>query len=197
MLTTSWQVPQECFWRLSVAQYHAMIQAGIVTEDDPLELLEGWLVTKMAKNRPHSLTTQLTREALAALLPLGWYVDDQEPLTLADSEPEPDLMVVRGSRRDYQERHPGPGDVALVIEVADASLQRDRTLKQRLYAAARIPEYWIINLPGRQWEVYRTPSGPTLAPAYGQCLIYTASETVPLCLDGREVGGLDCGSVLP
>ena len=90
MLTTSWQVPQECFWRLSVAQYHAMIQAGIVTEDDPLELLEGWLVTKMAKNRPHSLTTQLTREALAALLPLGWYVDDQEPLTLADSEPEPE-----------------------------------------------------------------------------------------------------------
>lgn len=113
MLETSFVVPQECFWRLSVAQYHAMIQAGIVTEDDPVELLDGWLVTKSAKNRPHSLTTQLTREALAALLPPGWYIDDEEPLTLVDSEPEPDLVVVRGTRRDYRERHPGPGDVAL------------------------------------------------------------------------------------
>lgn len=187
----------EPIWRFSVAQYHAMIQAGILSADDPVELLDGWLVTKMAKNPAHTLTTQLTYEALAALLPPGWYVNSQEPLTLATSEPEPDLMVVRGSRRDFRTYHPGPQDVALVVEVADASLHRDRTLKQRLYAAAGIPEYWIINLPERQCEVYSTPSGPTAAPAYSQRRVYTLAEAIPLPLDGLEVGRVALGTVLP
>src|SRR5947209_7884549 len=93
-------------WQLSVGQYHQMIQTGILTDDDPVELLEGWLVTKMPKNPPHRLTTQLTREALAPLLPAGYYVDDQEPMTTDESEPEPDVMIVRGTRRNYRDRYP-------------------------------------------------------------------------------------------
>jgi Uma2 family endonuclease len=111
-----------------------MIQAGILTEDDPVELLEGWLVTKMPKKATHTLTTQLTQEILAQIVPNGWFVNAQEPITLKDSEPEPDVAVVRGKRRNYQNRHPGPTDVALVIEVADATLQRDQIIKKRLYA---------------------------------------------------------------
>jgi Uma2 family endonuclease len=77
----------------------------------------------------------------------------QEPITTADSEPDPDVMVVRGARRNYRERHPGPGDVGLVVEVADTTLQRNRGVKLRLYAAAGIPTYWIVNQSERRIEV--------------------------------------------
>src|SRR5205807_4066795 len=83
-------VPTEPIYRLSVAQYHAMARHGILDEDAPVELLEGWLVQKMTKHRPHSRCTHRTRRALERILPAGWYVDTQEPVTTAESEPEPD-----------------------------------------------------------------------------------------------------------
>ena len=190
-------VSTDVIWRFSVDQYHAMIRAGILTEDDPVELLEGWLVTKMPKNPPHSVVTQLTREALARILPSGWYVDAQEPITTADSEPEPDVMVVRGETRHYLDRHPGPQDVALVIEVADSTLQRDRSLKKRLYAAAGIPVYWIVNLPDSQIEVYTEPSGPGEQLDYRQWQNYGPADTIPVVTEGREVGRLAVRDLLP
>ena len=89
-------IPQDLIWRMGVEQYHAMIEAGILTDDDSVELLEGWLVLKMPKNPPHRATTRLVRAGLERVLPEGWYVDSQEPITLIDSEPEPDVVVVRG-----------------------------------------------------------------------------------------------------
>jgi len=74
-------VPTDPIWRLSVEQYHAMIQAGILTEDDPVELLEGWLVTKMPKNPAHRVATRLIRQALEARISADWYVDTQEPIS--------------------------------------------------------------------------------------------------------------------
>ena len=76
--------PNEALWRLSVEQYHGMIRAGILTEDDPIELLEGLLIEKMPKNPPHRIATHLTAAALRAAIPDGWYVDSQEPITLED-----------------------------------------------------------------------------------------------------------------
>src|SRR5262249_41008702 len=137
-------IPDGLIWRPSVSQYHQMIRAGILTEDDPVELLGGWLVTKMPKNPAHRTSTRLVRRALERVTPAGWYVDAQEPITLETSEPEPDGVVVRGETRQYLDRHPGPRDVALVVEIADASLDRDRGLKKRLYAEAGIPAYWIL-----------------------------------------------------
>src|SRR5215813_12133096 len=86
--------PNEVLWRLSVAQYHEMIRASILTEDDPIELLEGLLIHKMPENPPHRMATHLTSEALRAVIPEGWYVDSQEPITLEDSAPEPDLCII-------------------------------------------------------------------------------------------------------
>lgn len=183
-------VPDDPIYRLSVAQYHDMIRSGILTDDDPVELLEGWLVTKMPKNPRHSLATQLTRDALAGIIPQDWHVDVQEPITTEDSEPEPDVLVVRGNRRDYIERHPSPAEVALVVEVADATLQRDRTLKLHLYARAGIPTYWILNLPENQLETHSDPSGEGEGAKYTQHTIYRASDTVPVVIDGQEVGQL-------
>lgn len=190
-------VPTEPIWRLSVEQYHAMIRAGILTDDDPVELLEGWLVAKMPRNPLHRLATQLTREALAHLIPTGWYVDAQEPLTTANSEPEPDVMVVRGERRQYLDRHPGPREVALVVEVADTTLQRDRRAKKRLYAQAEIPVYWIINLVESQCKVYTDPSGPAEQPDYRQRQDYGRADTVPLVLEGRTIAQLAVQELLP
>ena len=197
VVTTSAGISADTIWRLRVEQYHAMIQAGILTEDDPVELLEGWLVTKMPKNPRHRVATQLTREALAQVLPSGWHVDAQEPITTADSEPEPDVVVVQGNRREYVDRHPGPQDIALVIEVADSSLQRDRSSKKRLYAAAAITEYWIINLIANQVEVYIEPSGAGTQADYRHSRSYALSDAVSVVLEGREVGSLPVQDLLP
>jgi Uma2 family endonuclease len=153
-------IPTEPIYRLSVAQYHAMADHGILDEDAPVELLEGWLVQKMTKHPPHSIVTRRVREALGRVLPEGWYADSQEPITLSDSEPEPDVRVARAEVADDPKRHPGPRDVALVVEVADTSLRRDRGTKKRIYARAGIPIYWIANLPERRFEVHTDPTGP-------------------------------------
>lgn len=84
----------------------------------------------MPKNPPHRAATKLTRNALEAIVPSGWYVDAQEPITLEDSEPEPDVVIVRGNTRDYLARHPGSQDLALVVEISDSTLERDRTSKK-------------------------------------------------------------------
>jgi Uma2 family endonuclease len=186
-------VPEYPIWRLTVEKYHEMIQSGILTEDDPIELLEGWLVTKMRKSPAHTFVTHTTWETLEQLMPPDWHVNAHEPITTADSEPEPDIVVVRGSRRDFLESHPSPADIALVIEVADATLHRDRTLKLRVYANARITAYWILNLPERQLETYTDPAEA----AYRQRIIYRASDAVPVIIGGQEAGRIPVRDLLP
>ncbi len=190
-------VPKDLIWRLSVAQYHAMIRLGILTADDPVELLEGWLITKMPKNPLHRATTRFLREALECVIPSGWYVDTQEPITTPDSEPEPDVVIVRGDTRQYLDRHPGSEDVALVVEVADTTLQRDQELKKRLYGHAGISVYWLVNLAARQPEVYTEPSGPEGESTYGRQRIYQLNGRVPLTIEGTEIARLSLRDLLP
>jgi len=189
-------VPTQPIWRLTVTQYHQMICAGILTEDDPVELLEGWLVTKMPKNPPHTVSTQATGDVLARIVSDGWFVNRQEPITTDDSEPEPDVTVVRGDRRNYRERHPGPNDVGLLVEVAAASLERDRGPKKRLYASAGIPIYWIVNLVEHQVEVYADASAAAGEPDYRSRRVYLPDDRVPVILDGCEVGAISAGDIL-
>jgi Uma2 family endonuclease len=173
-----------------------MIEAGILTEDDPVELLEGWLVEKMPKNMPHRKAIRRLRLILERLAPVGWFVDAQEPITTTDSEPEPDLAVIRGDSEDYS-NHPGPQDLALVVEVSDSTLQRDRITKQRIYARAGVSVYWIVNLIDGQVEVYTDPSGPDEKPSYRQRQDYGPADQVPFLIDGREIGRIAVREVLP
>jgi Uma2 family endonuclease len=196
-LQTETTVPTEPIWRLTVDQYHEMITAGILTDDDPVELLEGWLVLKMPKHPPHRVATRLTQKALDRILPPGWDVSVQDPITTDTSEPEPDVSVARGDTRDYVDHHPGPKDVAIAIEVSESSLARDRGLKKRIYARARIPVYWIINLIDRRVEVYSNPSGPTKKPDYRRIQVLDLGDDVPLVIDGRTVGVLKVRDLLP
>jgi len=190
-------IPNDLILRLRIEQYHAIIQAGILTDDDSVELLEGWLVFKMPKNPPHRVTTRLVRTALENFLPAGWYVDSQEPITLSNSEPEPDIVVVRGDTRQYLDRHPGAEDIALIIEVSDTTLQRDRTVKKRIYARAGISIYWIVNLVEEQVEVYSQPLVEVEQPDYSQRLDFGRSAVIPIIIEGIEIGAIAVNSLLP
>ncbi len=190
-------MPPEPVCPLTVLQYHEMIAAGILTDDDPLELLEGWLVPKMGKNPPHSTVIYIIARVLERVLPAGWHVRSEQPVTSEDSEPEPDAAVVRGGPEQYLHCHPVPRDVALVVEVADASLRRDRTTKKRIYARAGIPVYWIVNLAERRIEVYADPTGPGQEPDYRQHEDYAAPVEVPVLIDGREAGRVPVAALLP
>jgi Uma2 family endonuclease len=181
----------------SVAEYHQMIQACILTEEDAVELLEGCIVPKMARNPPHDGTIQIVDKVLSAHLPAGWVMRIQSAVTTSDSEPEPDLAIVRGDERSYLSRHPGPQDIGLVIEVAEATLTRDRLDKNRLYARSNIVCYWIVNIVDRQVEVFTKPSGPNPNPSYHQRQDYASADVVPLVLDGKEVARINVGSLLP
>jgi len=137
-------------------EYGRLIDMGVLHEDDPIELLEGRLVVAEAQHTPHATAIDLVGEALRQGFGAGWRVRIQLPLGLGpDSEPEPDVAVVRGEARDFLADH--PATAALVVEVADASLDLDRRLKARIYARAGITDYWIVNLVDRVVEVHRDP----------------------------------------
>jgi len=190
-LTLSW------IWRFSVDQYHAMLDAGILTEDDSAELLGGWLVRKMTQKPPHPVAVDLIRDAFATQLVNPWYVRTQAPITLGEGEPEPDVVLARGNRRDYLQRHPGPDDVVLVVEIADTSLARDRGVKKQIYALAGIPVYWIVNLSERVIEVYTDPSVAGASPDYAARRDFSAAEVIPVMIDGVESGRLAVQELLP
>ncbi len=185
------------FRRFSVAEYHKLIDIGLLTENDNLELIEGYLILKMSRNPPHDSCIHLTLRMLLRCLPPDWSLRIQSALTLSDSEPEPDLAVVRGDERAYASHHPFPADVGLVIEVADSTLLGDRADKGRIYARAGLPIYWIINLIDRQVEVYSSPSSSGPSPAYAQRINYGANDQVPLVLDGTLAANIPVCDLLP
>src|SRR5262245_62962957 len=124
--------------RFSVARYQRMIETGILTSEDKVELLENYVVLKMPRNPPHDGTIDLVSETLTPVVPKGWRLRVQLSVVLSDSQPEPDLAIVRGDARTYTSRHPGPADIGLIVEVANSSLLRDQRDKARIYARAGI-----------------------------------------------------------
>ena len=191
-------VPPFPVHRFTVDEYHRMIETGVLGEDDDVELLEGWIVPKMPRSPTHDgVIAMVMADVLTPRLPKGWSCRGQSAMTTSTSEPEPDVAVVRGCARDYLSRHPGPTDTALAIEVADSSLQQDRVHKARIYAAAAVPVYWIVNLIDHQIEVYTDPSGPDFPLAYRNRRDYKPGELVPFFLDGQDVGPIPAEELLP
>lgn len=191
------QALQAGFRRFTVKEYHDLIRVGVITEDDDLELIEGYLVHKVSRNPPHDSTILRLNNRLVPLLPAGWVVRIQSGITLGDSEPEPDVAVVRGNDRTFDARHPGAADFGVVMEVSDWSLAGDRDDKARMYARAAIPEYWIINLVDRQIEVYTAPTSAGGTPAYTTRKDYGPTDSVPLALSGVTVAALAVADLLP
>jgi Uma2 family endonuclease len=137
-------------------EYDRLIELGVLDEDEPIELVDGQMVVREPQYTPHATATQLVSDALRRVFGRGWHVRVQLPVALDDdSEPEPDVTVVRGSPRDYLDEH--PARPALIVEVAQSSLGFDRRRKGGVYARAGIAEYWIVNLVAGALEVYRRP----------------------------------------
>ncbi len=131
--------------RFSVEQYHQLGELGVLSPEDNVELLEGWIVEKMNQRPIHGFIVGLLTEFLQSQLPEGLSVRCQLPIAADRSEPEPDIAIVRGSHADFRTRHPSGSDCQLVIEVADTSLTKDRS-KAQIYRKAGVKEYWIINV---------------------------------------------------
>jgi Uma2 family endonuclease len=154
-------------YRHTVDEYEQMIASGALEEGAPFELLDGHLVRKirgasgedpMTFGTGHVTLTTRLGDLNPQLKPLGCYIRIQAPVRLPPyDEPEPDGLIVRGTDEDYTQRHPVAADVLCVIEVADASLKRDRGYKLQLYAKAGLPTYIIFNLVDRIVEVYTGP----------------------------------------
>jgi Uma2 family endonuclease len=175
---------------LSVEQYHGMREAGILSEDEPVELIDGLLVYKdrggvMPVSPLHSFVTHRMASLAPALAEQGCHLRLENPITLPPShEPEPDGAVVQGLPEDYLQRHPGPADVVCAIEVADSSLRGDRTTKQGIYAGAGIGQFIIVNLVDGRIEVYEEPN--TAEKCYRLVRVLHRGETISLHLPGGK-----------
>jgi Uma2 family endonuclease len=142
--------------RYTVQRYFELVETGVVHPDDRVELLEGVIVAMSPQNPLHASATRRAYEALRTALRERAVISVQLPLVLgAYSAPEPDVAVLPGQRSDYDRAH--PTTALLVVEVADSSLLQDRLTKAAVYAAAGIPEYWLVNLRDDCIEVFRAP----------------------------------------
>jgi Uma2 family endonuclease len=174
-----------------------MIRDGYFAADERFELVEGLIVEKMPRDPVHDAAFEIALALLQRHMPEKWRVRPQCAITLTDSEPEPDLAVVRGAATDYVSHHPGPNDLAIVVEISNTTLADDRVLKARIYARAGIKTYWIINLVDRRVELYTDPSGDDPAPAYRKRQDFAPGASVPLNIDGVERGPISVADLLP
>ena len=142
--------------RLKRVEYERRVECGIFSSDDHIELIDGLLVVKEPQSADHYAAIRRVRRVLEQVFGAGWQVDPGAPIALDDdSEPEPDVSVIRSAADDYASGH--PTDPVLVVEISRARLAFDRGRKNSLYARAHVPEYWIVNLVDRVLEVHREP----------------------------------------
>ena len=184
--------------RWSRVEYDKLIEEGIFQPGERLELLAGQLVVREPQGTPHATGIRLVTRALRDVFQAGiWIVDMRLPVALdEESEPEPDVTVTAGDLRDFLSSH--PARPVLVVEVAETRLALDREEKGSLYARARVPEYWILNLRDRLLEVYRQPHPDGSAPhgwTYRSCHDLAAGEHVtPLAV---PTAGIAVAELLP
>jgi Uma2 family endonuclease len=144
----------------SVHDYYRMAEAGILRDDDRVELVQGEIVQMPPIGSAHaSVVARLIALVHGQLQPRQVHISVQSPIRLDDySEPQPDFALVRFRGDFYSSAHPGPSDVLFLVEVSDSTIAYDRRIKLPLYASARIAEVWIIDLSANAIEVYRQPS---------------------------------------
>jgi Uma2 family endonuclease len=150
--------------RFSVEEYHHLGEIGVLTPEDSVELLEGWIVEKMNQRPIHGFIVGVLTEFFQKVLPAEFSVRCQLPITTARSEPEPVIAIIRGSHADFRDHHPHGTDCRLVIEVADTSLDKDRS-KAAIYREAGVQEYWVINVIDKCLERYVLTNSPSNTPA--------------------------------
>ena len=173
-------------WKLTVEDYHRMAEAGIFHEDDRVELIEGELIQMTPIGPWHSGLANTLVEMLAYRTWGRAIASVQNPIHLGPgSEPQPDFVLLRYRLDRYKSRLPTSEDVLLLVEIADSTLNYDRRIKIPLYARHNILEYWIINQPDRQIEVYTMPE-PALG-HYADCRTITEGQLSPALFPDASV----------
>ena len=177
--------------RLDVEAYYRMAEAGILTQNDRVELIGGEVFDMTPIGSAHAGKTNRLNRLFARAAAEGLaLVSVQSPLRLDPyNEPEPDVMLLKPRADDYQGRHPGAADVLLLVEVSDTSLAYDRGMKLALYAKSGVPEVWIVDLRGAAIEVYREPVGD----AYAVAERLTLGSLAPVLVPGVAI---DVGALL-
>jgi Uma2 family endonuclease len=190
--------PQEPnLYRLSVKHFLQMVEAGIVKEDEPVELLGGLIFEKSVKRARHNFGVGSLAEHLRDIVSPGWIVREEKSLDLDPfSRPEPDIVVARGSHDIYCHHDPTAKDLALIIEVADSSYMKDRGWKWNLYAAAKVPVYIILNIHDRHMELYRKPFGRGETARYRETEVFDESSFLPVVIEGKELGRIAIREVM-
>jgi Uma2 family endonuclease len=142
-------------YKWTIERYHRAIEAGIF-DDQPIELLRGDLSLMPPEREPHAYYNTEAADYLRYLLGERVKIRDVKPITLPNqSEPAPDLAIVKPKGAIYLEHHPYPEDIFWIIEFAQATLSKDLNEKKEIYAGAGIPEYWVANLKSFQLKVFR------------------------------------------
>lgn len=151
--------------RFNVTEYYQMAEAGILTPDDRVELIDGRVIKMSPIGSKHAACVKRLDDLLHQKFGSKG-ISVQSPVRLNDySEPEPDVALVKGRDDYYETQHPTPIDTLLIIEVADTTLLTDRNIKIPLYARAEVPEVWLVNLPAQTIEIFSNPC----AGAYLNC----------------------------
>ncbi len=143
---------------INVNEYHTMAEAGILTSDDRVELIQGEIIEMSPIGNKHSSIVMRLINVLGSLVGSHALINAQNPIRIDDlNEPENDLLLLKVDKNYYKQRHPGPEDVFVLIEVSDSSYAYDKHIKSPLYASAGVPEYCIVNIEKRQIEVHKKP----------------------------------------
>lgn len=146
--------------RFSVGDYHRMGEAGVLGEDDRVELIEGEIIDMAPIGSRHAGTVRMLAERMSSLIGDRAMLSAQSPVVLSErSEPEPDLALLRRRSDFYRASHPRAADTLLLVEVADTTLRFDLELKVALYARSGVPEVWVVDLENDVLHVFRSP-GP-------------------------------------
>ncbi len=177
------QPPTVPLRRFTVEEYHRLIEQGFFAADERFELVNGYIVEKMARDPIHDAIIEILDELIRPQLPPGWRMRLQSALTTASGEPEPDIAIVPGSPRDRLTTHPRSSEAALVIEVSNSTLAFDRTEKKRDYALGGTRVYWIVNVPQQQIEIHTQPSGDR----YAHSTTVTLGQVAELAIDGDHM----------
>jgi Uma2 family endonuclease len=173
-------------------EYHRAFDEGVLRQNERLELVDGQILEKMTQHPPHAVAVRRISREFEARFGQDHDVRAQLPVALSDrSEPEPDIVIVPGGPDDYLSGHPSPGQIELLVEVSDASLERDRRYKIPLYAKMGVREVWIVDIEGRRVEAHREPSEK------GYRRVLTLMDTESLAPLFRPDATIDVSTLLP